>query len=86
MNKTLKKIIAIVLSVMMILSVTSVSLAAEEEVPHEDHPTMFSLISTFFWEVVEFFRYIFYGVWLGEPGPSVIPPAPTDAVVTTVAA
>lgn len=85
MNKTLKKIIAIVLSVMMILSVTSVSLAAEE-VPHEDHPTMFSLISTFFWEVVEFFRYIFYGVWLGEPGPSVIPPAPTDAVVTTVAA
>lgn len=79
MNKTLKKVIAIILSVMMILSVSSVSFAAEEEVPHEDHPTMFSLISTFFWEVIEFFRYIFFGVWVGEPGPSVIPPAPTDA-------
>ena len=86
MNKTLKKVIAILLSVMMILSVTSVSLAAEEEVPHEDHPTMFSLMSSFFWEFVEFIRYIFYGVWMGEPGPSEIPPAPTDAPATTLAA
>ena len=86
MNKTLKKVIAIVLSVMMILSVTSVSFAAEEETVHEDHPTMFSLISEFFSEVVEFFRYIFYGVWMGEPGPSEIPPAPTDPVAAVVAA
>lgn len=86
MNKTLKKIIAVLLSVIMILSVTSVSFAAEEEAEHEEHATMFSIASTFFWEIVEFFRYIFYGVWMGEPGPSEIPAAPTDIAATTLAA
>lgn len=81
MNKTLKKVIAILLSVMMILSVTSVSFAAEEstEIDHGSTPTMFSMIISFFQEFISLIRYVFYGVWIGEPGPSEIPAAPVAA-------
>lgn len=72
MNKTLKKIVALVLSIMMILSLASVAFAVDEDEVHEDHPTFFSMTITFIREVYEFFRYIFYGVWIGEPGPSEI--------------
>lgn len=80
MNKTLKKIIAVVLSLMMILSLASVCFAAEEDDVHEDHPTMLSLTIAFFREIISFLRYIFYGVWVGEPGPSEIPSAPISSV------
>ena len=87
MNKTLKKLTALVLSLVLMMSVfavgfsvfaeetaaaTTVAAAEQETEKHEDHRTFFQLIVDFWKEVGAFFKYIFYDMWLGIPAP----PAP----------
>ncbi len=89
MNKTLKKLTALILSLILAISVFAVGFtafaedgvaadaivaAAEQETgKHEDHATFFQLFIDFFKEIGSFFKYIFYDMWLGIPAP----PAPT---------
>ncbi|MEE1321013.1 MAG: hypothetical protein UHM85_05705 [Acutalibacteraceae bacterium] len=91
MNKTLKKIIAIVLTAIMLMSVAVVASAesyvdpdsgiivedvettapeAEEDnsVHHGgEYDNLFEIIAQFWVEVFNFFKYIFYDVFLGKP-------------------
>ncbi len=65
MNKSLKKIISVVLSLVMIMSFAVVSLATDGEVPAEEHGSMFDVFIGYilaFWEAI---RYVFYDVFLG---------------------
>lgn len=86
MNKTLKKLTALVLSLVLMMSVfavgfsvfaedtaaTTVAAAEQETEKHEDHRTFFQIIVDFWKEIGAFFKYIFYDMWLGIPAP----PAP----------
>ena len=82
MNQKFKRIVALVLSLIMILSVAAVAVnvfaadANDVEEPHE-HKTFFQIFSEFFNEVINFFKYIFHDVFLGKPAPD-IPPAPVN--------
>lgn len=89
MNKTLKKIVALMLSLIMILSVSAVCFsvfaedgavventedtAAPAESEHPAHTTFLQLFVDFFKEVFNFFKYIYYDVFLGKPVPEVPP-------------
>ncbi len=79
MNKTLKKIVSLLLALMMILSVSAVSFscfAADDAVAvetvenaeeSEEHTFMFEVIFGFWIEIFALFKYIFYDVFLGVP-------------------
>ena len=89
MNKTLKKLTALILSLILAISVfavgftafaedgvaaeTTVAAAEQEPGKHENHATFFQIIVDFWKEVGAFLKYIFYDMWLGIPAP----PAPT---------
>lgn len=89
MNKTLKKLTALILSLILAVSVfavgftafaedgiaadTTVAAAEQETEKHGDHATFFQLFIDFFKEIGSFIKYIFYDMWLGRPAP----PAPT---------
>lgn len=88
MKKTANKLIAMLLSLVFIITAcsaafsvfaeeiteTQTTIAAEEttapeEDDHDPHPTFIGLFITFIREIASFIRYIFYGVWQGEPVP-----------------
>lgn len=74
MNKTIKKIISLVLCVLMLMSVAAVGFSAfatdvTEPVDggdHEEHRMFFQIILDFFIEIGNFFKYIFYDLLLGK--------------------
>lgn len=74
MKKNLKKFISILLSLLMLMSVMSVGVFAEdattttEAAPeeNEEHRNMYQVMIDFFMEIVSFFKYIFYDVFRGE--------------------
>lgn len=78
--------LALVLSVMMLLSVCAVGMSVfaedgttavvettEEESEHQPHTTFFEITVAFWKEVFNFFKYIFYDVFLGLPVPDIKP-------------
>ncbi len=91
MNKTLKKIIALVLTAIMLMSVaviasaesyvdpetgitvedveTTAPEAEEDNTVHHggEYDNLFEIIAQFWVEVFNFFKYIFYDVFLGVP-------------------
>lgn len=88
MNKTLRKLVALVLVLMMTLSVCGASFSAFAETgevastvePDDsefdtEHVSFIELFYRFLKSIWEFLRYIFYDVVLGKPAPDV-PPAP----------
>lgn len=87
MNKTLRKLVALVLVVMMTLSVCGASfsafaeagetttVAADDSEFDTEHVSFIELFYRFVKSIWEFLRYIFYDVVLGKPAPDV-PPAP----------
>lgn len=90
MNKTLKKLIALMLVLVMALPVFSAAFAVfaeeapaattavaddEEEKEHAD-TTFFEMFIDFFKSIWSFIKYVFYEVFLGKPAPKP-PEAPT---------
>lgn len=89
MKKTANKLIAMLLSLIFIITACSAAFsvfaedtaevdavaavaddkASAEEDDHEPHPTFTGLFVVFIKEIISFIRYIFYGVWQGEPVP-----------------
>ncbi|MBQ8504258.1 MAG: hypothetical protein IJ491_08275 [Clostridia bacterium] len=87
MNKTIKKVMALVLTVLMLMSVATTAFAASAEddpsipvsevatteAPADDsseveaHRSMIDIFIDYVMEVFNFFKYIFYDVFLGEP-------------------
>jgi hypothetical protein len=79
----MKKIISLVLALIMIMSVAVVgfsAMAADEDIavveaiegegPEEkveEHRNFYQIFWDFCVEIYEFFRYIFYGIYIGEP-------------------
>ena len=79
----MKKIISLVLALIMIMSVAGVgfsAMAADEyiavveavegeatEENEEEHRNFYQIFWDFCVEIYEFFRYIFYGIYIGEP-------------------
>lgn len=91
-----KKFIALLLSLMLILSTFAVGFGAfaadsnvavvdADEEENETHQTFFSIFIEFFKEIGKFIKYIFYDLWLGNPAPD-IPDAPTKYPAETSAA
>lgn len=89
MKNSLKRIIALVLSLIILASTAAVSFASFAA-PQEDssittttgdedneqpHPTFFKLFIEFVKEIYNFFKYIFYDVILGRPAPDVPEPS-----------
>lgn len=88
MNKKLKKIIALVLSLIMILSASAACLSAfaadetadrvevvggSDEGDHPAHSSFTEIFINFYREIFNFFKYIFYDVFLGKDVPAVPP-------------
>ncbi|MBR5438554.1 MAG: hypothetical protein IKV21_06515 [Clostridia bacterium] len=72
MKKNFKKVIALLLSVLMLMSVMAVGVSAEDAASGEpegteEHRGFIQIFIDFFKEFVGFFRYIFYDVFRGEP-------------------
>lgn len=79
----MKKIISLVLALIMIMSVAVVgfsAMAADDDVAivevteteanegaEEAHRNFYQIFWDFCVEIYEFFRYIFYGIYIGEP-------------------
>ena len=79
----MKKIISLVLALIMIMSVAVVgfsAMAADDDVAiveavegevteenEEEHRNFYQIFWDFCVEIYEFFRYIFYGIYIGEP-------------------
>lgn len=79
----MKKIISLVLALIMIMSVAVVgfsAMAADEDIAvveavegevteenEEEHRNFYQIFWDFCVEIYEFFRYIFYGIYIGEP-------------------
>lgn len=90
MNKTLKKLIALMLVLVMALpvfatafsvfaedaAVTTVAAVDEDEEEEHADTTFFEMFIDFFKSIWEYLKYIFYEVFLGRPAPDV-PEAPT---------
>ena len=85
MNKTLKKIIALVLVLTLSVSMFAVSfsvfategttVAADAGDEEERHNTsMIELFVKFLKSVGDFFKYIFYDLFLGKPAPDIPKP------------
>lgn len=80
MNKTLKRMIAMILALIMMVSVAAVGFAVSaegeeqvttqvtdtDEVVEEEHRMFYEVIADFFKEIFEFFKFMFYGIFLGE--------------------
>lgn len=99
MKNSLKKIIALVLSLIIISSVMAVGFSvyaedavsvtvadSEEETEEDNHTSFFALTINFFREIFRFFKYIFYDVFLGKPVPDVPPLSHTHASTAVAAA
>ncbi len=73
MNKNFKKFIALLLSVLMLMSVMAVGASAEDltEAPETEgegtHRSFIDVFIDFVMEIYNFFKYIFYDVFRGEP-------------------
>lgn len=73
MKKNFKRFISLLLSVLMLMSVMAVGASAEdatqvvEPEAEEGHPYLFEIFIDFWIEVFEFFKYIFYDVFRGDP-------------------
>ncbi len=72
MKKNFKKFIALLLSVLMLMSVMAVGVSAEDaaDAPAEggeEHRTITEIIIGIFMEIFGFFKYIFYDVFRGDP-------------------
>ena len=78
----MKKIISLVLALIMIMSVAVgfSAMAADEDIAVveaiegegteekvEEHRNFYQIFWDFCVEIYEFFRYIFYGIYIGEP-------------------
>lgn len=79
MKKSIRKIIALALSIIMIMSVAAVGFSAFAEEPTTEHAeghlktSFFQLFIDFVKEVFSFLKYIFYDVFRGvqpEPAPT----------------
>lgn len=71
MKKSFKKVVALLLSVLMLMSVMAVGVSAEDgiEAPaeaEEEHRTITEIIIEIWMEIFGFFKYIFYDVFRGE--------------------
>lgn len=71
MKKSFKKFIALLLSVLMLMSVMAVGASAEDaaETPaegEEQHRTITQVLIDIFMEIFGLFKYIFYDVFRGE--------------------
>lgn len=68
MNKTLKKILAVVLAVMMVMTFAAVAFATDGEVAAQEEPRfIFQILFDMLKEFWGMIRYIFYDVFLGVP-------------------
>lgn len=73
MKKNFKRFISLLLSVLMLMSVMAVGASAEDAAEtlapetEEDHPYLFEVFIDFCIEIFEFFKYIFYDVFRGDP-------------------
>lgn len=72
MKKNLKKFIALLLSVLMLMSVMAVGASAEDAAVDvqpevEQHRGFIDIFIDFFMEFIGFIKYIFYDVFRGEP-------------------
>lgn len=91
MNKTLKKLVALMLVLVMALPVftaafavfaeeapaaTTAAAADDEEEKEHANTTFFEMFIDFFKSIWEFLKYVFYEVFLGKPAPKP-PEAPT---------
>lgn len=91
MNKTFKKLIALMLVLLMSLplftaafavfaeetpAVTTAAAADDEEEDEHVKTTFFEMFIDFFKSIWEYLKYIFYDVFLGKPAPKP-PEAPT---------
>ena len=72
MKKNFKKIIALLLSVLMLMSVMAVGVSAEEnaaegtEPAEEEYRGFIQIMVDMFMEFIDFIVFIFYGVFRGE--------------------
>lgn len=91
MNKTFKKLIALMLVLLMSLplftaafaafaeeapAVTTAAAADDEEEDEHVKTTFFEMFIDFFKSIWEYLKYVFYDVFLGKPAPKP-PEAPT---------
>lgn len=73
MKKNFKRFISLLLSVLMLMSVMAVGASAEdttqvvETEAEDDHRYLFEVFIDFWVEIFEFFKYIFYDVFRGDP-------------------
>lgn len=74
MKKNFKRFISLLLSVLMLMSVMAVGASAEDttqatapEAGEEEHRYFFEIFIDFWVEIFEFFKYIFYDVFRGDP-------------------
>lgn len=72
MKKNFKKFIALLLSVLMLMSVMAVGASAEDATVEaqpeaETHRGFIEIFIDFFMEFIGFIKYIFYDVFRGEP-------------------
>lgn len=88
MNKTLKKLIALMLVLVMSLpvfatafavfaeegAVVATTVAAEEEEEEHADTTFFEMIVNFFESIWSYLKYVFYEVFLGKPAPPIPDP------------